>query len=160
MVVQDYLFFYQILLPIRDFKNSSIVDDSRKNYFSDVENFSNRYTFDIGLLGFYGHNFKVPKIDELVKFDGVVICDGVRGVSDGALYRRFKYNRYDFDEEILNSINLGRWLQIKHVMKFCNNKDAPKRGDTNYDPYYKFDLFYKAIIHNVNAIRKWSDLDQ
>ena len=35
-----------------------------------------------------------------------------------------------------------------------------KRGDTNYEPAYKFDLIYKAIVHNVNVITKWADLDQ
>ena len=29
---------------------------------------------------------KLPTIDELVKFDGVVIRDGVRGANDGELY--------------------------------------------------------------------------
>ena len=37
MVVQYYLFFYQILLPICDVNNSGIVDDPRHNYFSYVE---------------------------------------------------------------------------------------------------------------------------
>ena len=113
MVVLDALFFYQILLLICDVNNSGIFDDTRQNYFSDVENLSACYTFDIGLLGSYGHKFKVTTIDELVQFDGVVIRDGVRGGSDVALYCIWKYYGYDFDEEISNSINVGRWLQIK-----------------------------------------------
>ena len=40
MSVQYVLFFYQILLPACDVKNSGIVDDPKQNYFSDVENFS------------------------------------------------------------------------------------------------------------------------
>ena len=67
------LLFYQILFLICDVKNFGIADDNRQNYFSDVENFSTRYAFDIRLLGFYSHNFKVPIIDELVKFDGVFL---------------------------------------------------------------------------------------
>ena len=51
-------------------------------------------------------------------------------------------------------------MQIKRVMKFWNNKDAPKCGDTNYYPAYKFDFIYKAIVHNVNAIKKRADLEQ
>ena len=77
-------------------------------------------------------------MDELVKFDGVVIRDGVRGGSDVALYCIWKYYGYDFDEEIPNSINVGRWLQIKWVIKLFNNKDAPKLGETNYNPAYNF----------------------
>ena len=44
-------------------------------------------------------------------------------------------------------------MQIKRVMKLYNNKDAPKHGDTNYDPDYRFEFVYKAIVHNVNAIK-------
>ena len=88
MVVQYAIFFYHILLPICDVNNSGIVDYPRHNYFSDVENFSSCYAFDIGILGYYDHNFKFQTIHELVKFDGVVICGGVRGGIDGALYRR------------------------------------------------------------------------
>ena len=84
----------------------------------------------------------------------------MRGGSDSSLYRRWKYNMSYFNEELLNSINCGRWLQIKRVIKLCNNKDALKRSDTTYDPAYKFDFIYKAIAHNVTAIIKWDDLGQ
>ena len=88
MVVQDYLFFYHLLLPICDVNNSGVVDDPRKNYFSYVKTISACYAFYIGLLGSYVHNFKVPTIDKLFKFDGVVIRDGLREVSYRALYCR------------------------------------------------------------------------
>ena len=158
--MHDDLFFCQILLVIWDIKKSGIVDDPKQNYFIDVETFSACYAFDIGLLVSYEHNFKIPTIYEFVKFDVVVIHDGLRGGSDGTLYNIWQYNTSDFDEEILNSIHPGRCLHIKRVMKLCNNKDALKRGDTNYDLYYKFDFIYKDINHNGNAIKKWSDLDQ
>ena len=45
-------------------------------------------------------------------------------------------------------------------MKLYNNKDAPKRGDTNYNPDYKFGFIYMYIVHNINAITQWVDLDQ
>ena len=106
--MQDDLLFYQIILPIRDVNDSRIDDDPRHNNFSDAENFSACYAFGIGLLGSYGHDFKVPKIGELVKFDGVVIRDGVIGGSNGELYCRWQYNGPDFDDEIPNSINIGR----------------------------------------------------
>ena len=51
-------------------------------------------------------------------------------------------------------------MQIKHVIKLCNNKDAPKCSDTNYGPAYKFYFVNKAIVHNVNAIIKWVDLEK
>ena len=107
MVVQGDILFYQLLPLICDVSNSGIVDDPIHNYFSDAETFSACYEFYIGILGSYGHNFKVTNFDELVKFDGVVIHVGVRGVSDGEFYRIWKYNGYGFDEEILNRINIG-----------------------------------------------------
>ena len=134
MVVKDALFFYQILPPVCDVNKYGIVDDPRQNYFSGVENFSAQFSFNIRLLGFYGHNFKVPTIGELVNFGGVVILDGVRGGINGELYRRWKYNGSGFYEEILNRINIWRWLQIKRVIKLCNNKDALNCGETNYYP--------------------------
>ena len=154
MVVQDSLLLYQFLLLMCDVNNSGIVDYPRENYFSEVKTFYARYAFDIGLLGSYIHNFKVPTIDELVKFDGIFIRDGLIGGSDGALYHICKNDGSDLNEEISNSINFGRWLQIKRVIKLCNNKDAPKCSDTKYYPAYKFDFIYKAIVHNVNAITK------
>ena len=51
-------------------------------------------------------------------------------------------------------------MQIKRDIKLWDNKDSPKRGDTNYDPAYKFDFAYKDIIHNVHAITKWADLEK
>ena len=45
-------------------------------------------------------------------------------------------------------------------MKLCNNKDAPKCGDTNYKPDYKFGLIYKAIVYNITDITKWADIEQ
>ena len=84
----------------------------------------------------------------------------MRGGSNVALYHRWKNNGSGFDEEIPNSINIGRWLQIKRIIMLCNNKDAPKRGDTNYDPDYNLYFAYKAIVHTFNDITKWDDLEQ
>ena len=86
MVVKDSIFFCKLLLPICDVNNFGIFYDPKKNYFTDIETFSARYAFDIRLLDSYGHTFKVPKINELVKFDGVVIHEGMTGGSDGAFY--------------------------------------------------------------------------
>ena len=47
------------------------------------------YAYSIGLGGSYGHKFKPVELHELVHFDGVVVKDGVRGGSVGAMYRRW-----------------------------------------------------------------------
>ena len=89
MPKHDALFFYQLLLPICDPKRSDIDNDPRKPFYSQVESFSNLYAYSIGLGGSYGHKLQVIELHQLVRFDGVVVQDGVRGGSDGALYRRW-----------------------------------------------------------------------
>jgi hypothetical protein len=133
MKTGDALFFHQLLLPICDPKCSGIKDDARKPFYSEVERFSNIYAFSIGLGGSYGHTFKTITLDELVRFDGVVVMrDGVGGGSNGALYRRWM-ECADHNDEIDQSMRHGRWLQIKRVMKLCNNDGVPKRGQEGYD---------------------------
>ena len=89
MVDGDALFFQQLLLPMCDPNMSGVNADPRKAFYSKVETFSNLYAIQIGLGGSYGHKFKNIVLDELVRFDGVVIRDGVRGGSNGAVHRRW-----------------------------------------------------------------------
>ena len=155
---RDYLFYYQLLLPIGDTTKSKIENDPRMSYYSKVENWSNMYSFQIGLGGTYGHKFKNIKVEELVHHDGCVVRDGVRGGSSGAIYRRWLMGS-DFDDYIFRSQTHRRWLQIKRVKKLCNNQTVAKKGTDEYDPAYKFDYIYKCLINNVNAITKDADLD-
>ncbi len=102
--------------------------DPRKAFYSRVETFSNLYAIRIGLGGSYGHRFKNIVLDELVRFDGVVICNGVKGGSNGAVHRRWM-DGADYDSLVHASIRHTRWLQIKRVMKLNNNQESPKRGE-------------------------------
>ena len=43
------------------------------------------YAFLIGLGGSYGHRFEPVTFEELIRFDGVVVRDGVRGGSNRAV---------------------------------------------------------------------------
>ncbi len=52
-----------------------------------------------------------------------------------------------------------RWLQIKTIKNLCNNDTVPKYGQPNYDPTYKYDYIFKALVHNVNFITKRAELD-
>jgi hypothetical protein len=151
MVKGDALFFHQLLLPMCDPKMSGITDDPRKAFYSQVETFSNLYAIHIGLGGSYGHKFKNIVLDELVHFDGVVIRDGVKGGSNGAIYRRWM-DGADYDALVQGSITHTRWLQIKRVMKLNNNQSSPKRGEEGYDPAFKFDMLYDVLISNLNAV--------
>jgi hypothetical protein len=141
-------------------KRSGIANDPRMSFYSEVENFSNAYALSIGLGGSYGHSFKLLKAFEIVHFDGVVIKDGVRGGSNGALYRRWESSCSDYDDMIVSSMKVHRFLQIKRVIKLCNNLSAPKKGEIGYNPAYKYDFIYKVLFHNVNALTKFAELDQ
>jgi hypothetical protein len=159
MVKGDALFFHQLLLPMCDPQMSGIVGDARKAFYSKVETFSNLYALQIKLGGSYGHAFKNVLLDELVRFDGVVVRDGVKGGSNGAIYRRWM-DGADFDPLVAASITHTRWLQIKRVMQLNNNPTSPKRGEEGYNPAFKFDLIYDVMISNLNAVTKHADLDQ
>lgn len=157
----DALFFYQLLLPICDPKRSGIKDDPRKAFYSDVTSFTNAYACDEGFIsGQYGHQMKPVRFDEIVHFDGVVIRDGVLGGSRGALYRRWMKGCSMYDRVISESLSHTRFLQIKRVLKLCNNNKAPKRGQPGYDPAYKYDMIYDAIVSNCNEMTRKADLDQ
>ena len=117
------------------------------------------YAYSISLGGSYGHKFKRVELHELVRFDGVVVKDGVCGGSVGAMYRRWVDGR-DYYEVIEDSINHSQWLQIKRTVKLNMNSTCPKRGEPGYDPAYKFDFIYKTLVHNVNCTSKHAESNQ
>ena len=162
MVFGDALFFYQLLLPICNPKKSGIPNDPRHAFYSNVTNYSNLYACSIGLIGAqYSHAFKSIKVDELVHFDGVLVRDGALGGSNGALYRRWLIGESMYDPSIHDSITYDRFLQLKRTYKLCNNYiDGNKlQSDPSYNPAYKYDLIFKAMVNNCNAITKYADLD-
>lgn len=154
----DFLFFYQLLFPFCDTSKSGVSNDPRLSYYSKVEEYSNLYASQLGLGGSYGHDFKSVKIPEIVRHDGCVVRDGVRGGSGGAIYRRWQIGS-DYDDDIFMGQKYRRWLQIKRIKKLCNNQEVPKKGQDGYDPSFKFDLIWKVLFHNINAISKYADLD-
>jgi hypothetical protein len=82
-----------------------------------------------------------------------VVRDGVLGGgSGGAIYRRWSRgeSNYNMEQTAGGAITHTRWLQVKRVYKLCNNDVAPKMGQENYDPAYKYDFIYKCLIHNIN----------
>ena len=162
MVFGDALFFYQLLLPICNPKKSGIANDPRMAFYSDVTNFSNLYACSIGLLGGqYSHAFKAIRVQELVHFDGVLIRDGALGGSNGALYRRWMIGESMYDATIHDGITYDRFLQLKRTYKLCNNyiSGSRSRSDPAYNPAYKYDLIFKVMVANCNALTKYASLD-
>ena len=114
---------------------SGIDKDPRKGFYDKVEGFTNGYAFSELKLGTtYGHVFKSISIPELLHFDGVVVRDGVKGGSCGAIYRRWIPDGSDSCEKVIESINFSRWLEIKRCLKLNNNLIAKKKGEEGYDP--------------------------
>ena len=85
---RDFLFFYQILLPLCDTSLSGIWDDKRIPYYSEVDKLSNIYAYQIGLGGSYGHGFKPVKLPEIVCHDWFIIRDSLWCVTSGTIYLR------------------------------------------------------------------------
>jgi hypothetical protein len=110
MVQGNALFFSQLILPMCDPKMSGMGADPRKAFYSKVETFSKLYAIQIGLGGSYGPRFKNTVLDELVQFDGVVIPDGFKGGSNGAVHRRWM-DGADYDALVPESMTHTRWLQ-------------------------------------------------
>ena len=155
----DALFFLQLLLPIADPAMSGISEDPRMPYYSNVERWSRKYASSIGCGGSYGHAFAEPFIEDFVRFDSVVVRDGVHGGSSGAIYLRWDKRSTCFDQDIADSMTHTRWLQLKRIFKLCDNDTAPRRGQEGYNPAYKYDYIFRYIIENLNAITKYADLD-
>jgi hypothetical protein len=156
----DAQFFKQLLLPMCDPEKSGIEDDPRMPYYSKLERWSTKYAASIGLLGSYGHDFKTPNIEELVHWDSCVFKSGVNGALQGALFRRWRVGDTAYDPDVAASMTHTRWLQIKRIIKLCDNDLSPKRGEEGYCPAYKYDYLFKCLISNLNAITKQADLDQ
>ena len=158
----DALFFYQLLFPIINPIHSGIKDDPRKAFYSEVSLFSNLYAVgELQLGNGIGHRYVNTDGPELVRWDGVLTRDGVLGGSNGAILRRFDTRKDNamFAAEIYKAISKTRWLEIKRVIKLCNNLTAKKPGEQGYNPAYKYDLIYDVLTHNVNAITKYAGLD-
>jgi hypothetical protein len=135
----DALFFFQLLFPICNPAKSSISDNPRMPFYSKVENWSQKYAATMGIGGSYGHEYKQVMATELLHFDMAVVRDGVLGGSDGAIYCMWSRGKSNYDMEIAGAITHTRWLQVKRVYKICDNDLAPKKGEPDYDPTYKYD---------------------
>ena len=56
-------------------------------------------------------------------------------------------------------MSLLRFGEIKRFIKWWKNTEARKRGEVGYDPAYKFDLPYRVLVDNTNAIITKADDD-
>ena len=148
-----------MLLPICDPAKSGIKDDLRSGFYTDVCQFSNLYKHQVGIGNGYGHDVDEAKTWEFVQFDGVVVRDGCRGGGDGAIYQRWNKDSSLCDKHIMNSLTLSRWFNLKRLFKMNNNDKSPKRGESGYDPAYKYDLIFRTLVDNVIALTQNAECD-
>ena len=85
MKFNDALLLYKLILTRYSVRKSVIRKDPQKDYYSEVDKWSNIYAAPIGLGGTYSNNFEHIRIDYLVRWDVVLIRDGVRGGSNVAI---------------------------------------------------------------------------
>ena len=164
MKSQDALFFWQLIFPICDPLKSGIENDPQKAFYTLKVLHTNTYAVaEKKWGGCYGHNFTFVTEPEMVHWDGVLIRDGARGGTGGSIHIRWIQDDPDFDHVIANSMKYSRWLQIKAVIKLNDNRATSSTrgttGDDDYDPCAKYDLVFKCLVGNVNAIRKRAALD-
>ena len=113
----DAAFFLQLILPFCDPAQSGVEDDPRVPYFTEVERFTNISKLSTGKGATYGHQWKLTTSSELVHFYGVLLRDGVKGSSQGAIHRRWQVGKASYDEMIAKSMTLTRFGEIKRSMK-------------------------------------------
>ena len=155
----DALFFLQLHLPIFSPSKSGVDDDPWSGLNTDVTQFSNLYKHQVTIGNGYGHDVDEAKTWEFVRFDGVLVRDGVRGGGDGAIYRILNVISSKNDKHISSSLSLSRWFNLKRLLKLNNNALSPKRREVGYDPAYKYDMIYRTVVDNVIALTRSAYMD-
>ena len=84
-----FSFSHQLLLPIHKIDRTNVANDPRKSFYPEVNKFTNSYAYgELGLSDGYGHNFTHTTSAELLRWDGTIVMDGVRG-GGGAILSQF-----------------------------------------------------------------------
>ena len=89
---------------------------------------------------------------ELVRFNRILVRDGIIGGSNGDFYGQWNPNLPMYSPEISQSMTLTRFGEIKSSIKLYNKNAENSRDQEGYKPAYKFDLPYKSLVANTNAI--------
>ena len=156
----DPLFFYQLLFPICDPKQSGIANDLRMPYFTISTMCTNIYAATSGAGAGTGHDWVPVTPPELLRWTAVPVRNGALDGRPSTLHHRWSKGDPRFCPYVDNCMSISRWKHIKRFFKLNNNlNDVKKRGDDGYDPCTKYDLIYKVLIHNMNYVTKNADLN-
>ncbi len=64
-----------------------------------------------------------------------------------------------FDQEIMESMNFRRWLDIKACLQQSEFWTEQKKTDKGYDPTQKYPLVWDVMTHNMNQLIDKGGLD-
>ncbi len=155
----DPLFFYQMLFPIADPKHTAIDGDCRMPYFSMASICTNVYAAASGAGSGVGRDWVGVTAPELVKWTACPIRNGALDGKPATLTARWTVGDPRYDSCMAYNISRSRFKMIKRFFKLNNNLMDAKKGDAGYDPCSKYDFIYKVLIHNMNYVTKFADLD-
>eukprot|EP00957_Ditylum_brightwellii_P000922 74087-Ditylum_brightwellii.AAC.2 len=110
-----------------DTSKSGTRNDPHKSYYSKVKKYTNIYAAQLGLGGAYSKKSEHIKMEELVQWNGIILCDGARRGSNGAIYRWWQEEGSDHDVHIDKAMSHHCYLQMKWCAKLNNNETTPKR---------------------------------
>jgi len=130
-------------------------------FYFEVEKYTRTYAAQNGIGGSYGHRLAEVLARELVVFHGIMIRDGAKGGSKGAVYRLWDPNDCSYDKDVAGAMSFTRWTEIKRVIKYNDNTLSPKRGQPNYDPAYKFDMAYTYWLRTstvLHFMQSWTNV--
>jgi hypothetical protein len=129
-------------------------------YFTHASRCTNIYASAQGGGSGVGHEWTNASAPELVKWTAIPIYNGALDGNAGSINARWDKSDGRFNAEISKAMSKTRWRDIKHNFKLNNNYlYTKKKGDDGYDPTSKYDLPYKALIHNMNNVTKRGDMD-
>jgi len=158
-VANDPLWFFQMLFPFCQPSSSTITDDNRMPFFTQVAWYTHIYAAEKGASLGFGHKWVPPDVADLVRWVGIPIRHGSLDGKPGTLSCRFKKTDPRYDECIANVMTLSRFLQLKRYMKLNNNSVEKPRTSPDYDPCNKYDMIFKVLCHNMNYCTLKADLD-
>jgi hypothetical protein len=128
-------------------------------FYSNISVFTNMYAMWKGAGSGYGHDFTPVSIPELVHWAGVPLRNGALDGKPATLFHRWKEHDPRYDPIIAENIKLSRWRQIKRYFKLSMGIEEKKRGEAGYDPCVKYDYIYRCLVHNMNYLTEFADLD-
>lgn len=160
-VINDPLFFFQLLFSICNPRESEIEGDQRMPYFTHVTMCTNGYSGYDGRGSDSGHMFHRVTEAEMVHWRAVPIHHGALEGKPGSIYKRWDSKDRRYDGFIDGSINKTWWKNIKWYFKLNNNMmaETDKSREGYYDPFAKYDHIFKCLVHNINYLTLQADLD-